>query len=210
MKKNSFSILNIIALFSIFMFALYAICPFNLIDMEQAARIAKWKSEFEKFKYCFSILDMHEGDMAQGSELEPAIADDYMVEKIFDYFDFSGKKLTNIPNYKYKRKNGRIIAPNHPLYFDRFIKCKNGTLVSFKKIINEENSGVNPLFHMFIDINGEEKPNRIGLDIFFIDIFHHNIQAHGYDKDYLKLKQNCSPIGSGFYCSEFYLLGGHF
>ena len=63
---------------------------------------------------------------------------------------------------------------------------------------------------MFIDINGEGKPDRAGEDIFFAEIFPHKIEALGYNKEHSKLKQNCSPVGPGLYCSEFYLSSGHF
>ena len=61
-----------------------------------------------------------------------------------------------------------------------------------------------------IDINGKKKPNRIGQDIFFISIFREHIEPLGNDRPYSALKTNCSPIGSGVYCSEYYILGGKF
>ena len=63
---------------------------------------------------------------------------------------------------------------------------------------------------MYVDINGVETPNRIGQDVFFINIYKDRISALGSNKDYAKLKSNCSPIGNGLYCSEYYLLGGRF
>ena len=67
-----------------------------------------------------------------------------------------------------------------------------------------------PLYYMFVDINGEEKPNRIGQDIFFFSVYKNHVTALGNGKSHAKLKADCSPIGRGVYCSEYYLLGGSF
>lgn len=209
MKNFSFSIFNIISLITLVIIAICVFCPFELIDVKQAQRIAKWKSEFEQYNYCFSLVNTHEGVIIDNKDIEN-YDDELMISRIRPYFNFIEEDLHYIKKYKYKRKNGRTMSKNHQFYFDKFIKNKNGTLVSFKKNLYFSQNSQQPLYYMFIDINGEEKPNKIGHDIFFVNIFPHNIKATGYDKDFSKLKQNCSPIGSGIYCSEFYLLGGHF
>ena len=63
---------------------------------------------------------------------------------------------------------------------------------------------------MFVDINGKEKPNRIGQDIFFMSVYKNSVTALGNGKNHARLKTDCSPIGRGVYCSEYYLLGGSF
>lgn len=133
-----------------------------------------------------------------------------IISRIEPYFNLEDKSYKPLTKYKYKRKNGRKLKPHSQFNFKTFLKCKDGSIISFRKNINYKGDENQPLFYMFVDINGEEKPNKIGEDIFFIDIFEHEIKALGYDKEYSNLKQNCSPLGSGLYCSEFYLLGGHF
>lgn len=206
----SFSIFNIIAVFLIVLFAVYAICPFDLIDMKQAERIAKWKSQFEQLNYCFELVEMHEGMMAQNTEVNEDIANKLLVTMIKPYFSLAEENLLTIEKYAYRRKNGRLMPKNSQFYFDKFLKGKDGSLISFRKNLNYTGTGEQPLYYMFVDINGELKPNRVGEDIFFIDVFEHKIKALGYDKEYARMKKNCSPMGSGLYCSEFYLLGGHF
>ena len=61
-----------------------------------------------------------------------------------------------------------------------------------------------------IDINGVDKPNRIGQDIFFLSVYKNHVTALGKGKNHARLKTDCSPIGRGVYCSEYYLLGGSF
>ena len=61
---------------------------------------------------------------------------------------------------------------------------------------------------MIFDLNGLEKPNVFGEDIFGININRNGISAFGEDTDINMLKQNCKS--SGTYCSYYYLIGGHF
>ena len=87
---------------------------------------------------------------------------------------------------------------------------KNGMIFSLRKSNKSPTTEKHPSYFMYIDINGVEKPNRVGQDVFFINIYKDRISALGSNKDYAKLKSNCSPIGNGLYCSEYYLLGGRF
>ncbi len=210
MNNFSFSVFNLVSVFAIILFMIFAVCPFELIDMKQAQRIAKWKSKYEEFDYCFKLVDIYEGIIAEKNDIDEDISNKLIVSKIKTYLNLSEDSLIPYKKYGYKRKNGRIIPMNSQFYFDKFLKCKDGSLISFKKSHNTENKGNYPLYYMFVDINGEEKPNRIGHDIFFINIYSHEIKALGFDKEYARMKKNCSPVGSGLYCSEFYLLGGHF
>ena len=52
--------------------------------------------------------------------------------------------------------------------------------------------------------------NKIGQDIFFMSIYKDKVTALGNGKNHARLKADCSPIGRGVYCSEYYLLGGGF
>ncbi len=210
MNNFSFSVFNIIAVAAIIIFVIFAVCPFELFDMEQAQRIAKWKSQYEQLNYCFALADMHEGEIVKNIDIDEDIANKLIVSQMKIYFNLSDDNLIPYEKYKYKRKNGRTVPKSSQFYFDKFLKCKDGSFISFRKNNHLHDEEIQPLYYMFVDINGEEKPNKIGDDIFFVNIFSHNIKALGYDKEYARMKKNCSPIGSGLYCSEFYLLGGHF
>ena len=91
-----------------------------------------------------------------------------------------------------------------------FYETKSGILISFKENQSEIISDKQPLYFLFVDINGKNKPNRIGQDIFFLSVYANHITALGEGRTHARLKANCSPIGSGLYCSEYYLLGGSF
>lgn len=210
MKNISFSIFNVVSLFLIILSVFLIVLPFNLINLEQAERIAKWKSEYEQLNYCFSLVKLHEGSIVPSNEEAGLIVSSaYMIDRLKPYFN-PGDELSKNINYKYSKMNGSTVRKTGQFYFDSFFRDKNGVILSIKKNESEILTENQPLFFMFVDINGTEKPNKIGQDIFFINIFKDYITASGNGRPYAKLKSSCSPIGNGVYCSEYYLLGGKF
>lgn len=211
MKNFSFSLFNVVSVILILVIVVLIVLPFNLINLEQAQRIAKWKSEYEQLNYCFSLVNLHEGSVIPtDSEVGKIVTDEFILDRFKPYFNLAEVDLNHLKKYKYRRMNGSLMPKESQFYFDKFIIDKDGTILSVKKNEREIISDIQPLFFMFVDINGTEKPNRIGQDIFFLNIYKDHITALGNGRDYAKLKSNCSPIGTGLYCSEYYLLGGRF
>ncbi len=211
MRNLSFSLFNIVSVILILVIIILIVLPFNLLNMEQAQRIAKWKSEYEQLNYCFSLVNLHEGSIVPTEEeVGKIITEEDILERFKPYFNLADIDLKKLKKYRYRKMNGSPIPKDSQFYFDKFIIDKDGTILSVRKNEHEIISEVQPLFFMFVDINGVEKPNRIGRDIFFLNIYRNNISALGNGRAQSKLKANCSPIGTGLYCSEYYLLGGKF
>ena len=211
MKNLSFSLFNVVSVVAVILLTILIVMPFNLINIEQAQRIAKWKLEFEQLEYCFSLVKLHEGTIVPTEqEAGKIVTDEYMFERLRPYFNFSSDSFSEIPKYSYRKMNGRSMDKDGQFFFDKFFFNKKDMILSIKKTTRKEYNDKYPLFFMYVDINGTEKPNRIGQDVFFINIYKDRISALGNNKEYAKLKSNCSPIGNGLYCSEYYLLGGRF
>lgn len=183
------------------------VLPFNVNNLQQAQRIAVWKSEFERLDYCFSLAKMYEHSMIPKKD-NPSEDDE--LRFIMPYFNMDKDNYILKKKYKYRKKNGRPAGKNSLFNFDKIYTLKDGKLISLKKNPNANINKNMPAFFMLMDINGRKRPNRIGQDIFFISIFKDHIEALGHDRPYVALKTNCSPLGSGVYCSEYYLLGGRF
>ena len=189
----------------------YAVGQFNINNLEQAQRIAVWKAKYQDITYCFSLVNLHEKSIVQtDEETGKILSEQYLTDRIKPYFDLAENPEYKSKRYHYRKMNGRPADKTGNFFFDKFLKCKDGTIISVRKNISEI-TGINqPLYFMYVDINGRKKPNRIGQDIFFISIFRDHIEPLGHDRPYSALKTNCSPIGSGVYCSEYYILGGKF
>ena len=202
MKNLSFSLFNVISVGLIILLVVLILIPFNLGDVEQAQRIAKWINVYEKMNYSFDLVKSHEGFVVPDN-----IADEN------SYFEFLKLYLnvnedSKIKKHKYRLNNGRRIEKNSQFYYTNFAETKDGCYVSIRERQNVLSSDKKPLYFMFVDVNGKEKPNRVGKDIFFINIYKDKISAIGDNEKHAKLKANCSPIGTGFYCSEYYLHSG--
>ena len=164
----------------------------------------------EELKYSFELVKLHEGSIIPAEDAENAINKESAKNRIFPYFNIVSDEKINLKKYSYRKLNGSPIKKNWQFYFNEYYEMKDGIILSIKPNTSEKVLPEQPLYFMFIDINGTEKPNRIGQDIFFINIYSDYITALGEGKGQERLKVNCSPIGSGLYCSEYYLLGGSF
>ncbi len=211
MRNFSFGIFNLIFIFAIALLIVLILVPFNLLNLEQAERIAKWKAEYEKLNYTFNLIKLHEGTIVPtNEEAGKLVTNEYMLERAMPYIKLQSDKSEAIKNYKYRKMNGISVKKTSRYYFDRFVKTKDGVILGFNKNDSETVNEKAPLYYMFVDINGKEKPNRIGQDIFFLSVYKDNVTALGHGKNHARLKTDCSPIGRGVYCSEYYLLGGRF
>ncbi len=210
MKNFSFNIFNIIFLLSVFLVIILIVLPFNLISIEQAQRIAKWKSVYEELKYSFALVNLHEGSIIpELNSVDKVITDEYILNRVMPYL--GEEKIINSNPYKhgYLYMNAAPVKKSSLFYFDNFVKYKDNMLLGLKNKYQIVNSEVKNDYILFVDINGQKKPNRIGQDIFFLNIYPNEVKALGWNyKD--KLRANCSPIGIGVFCSEYYILGGQF
>ena len=206
MKKLSFSLFNIFAPVSIVILIILIVVPFKLINLEQAQRIATWQKVYNELKYSFELVNLHEGNIIPADEKDL----NEIWYKIIPYLNLKSPEKINLKRYSYRKMNGSSVKKNWQFYFTDFYETKSGILISFKENQSEIISDKQPLYFLFVDINGKNKPNRIGQDIFFLSVYANHITALGEGRTHARLKANCSPIGSGLYCSEYYLLGGSF
>lgn len=213
MKSLTSNLFNLILIFFVIVAIVLIIVPFRLVNLEQAQRIANWINVYEKAEYSFSLVNEYEGDIIPTpEETGHVISDEYIMDRLTPYFnlDENSKTEEGIKNYSYRLMNGKAINKNSQFYFDKFIRTKDGVLLSLRQNLKDNAEDNLPLFFMFVDINGVEKPNRVGQDIFIINVYKNEIKPLGYGKKHAQLKLNCSPLGNGLYCAEHYLKGGMF
>ena len=61
MKNLSFSLFNVISIALIILLIVLILVPFNLGNVEQAQRIAKWINVYERVNYSFDLFKTHNG-----------------------------------------------------------------------------------------------------------------------------------------------------
>jgi hypothetical protein len=116
-------------------------------------------------------------------------------------------EVTNKYNVSYM--NGNKVKKGDNYYFDNLYKTYTNTIIGIKDIKDED--VFHPVFIMMFDMNGLKGPNVWGKDIYGINIFiDGNITPLGTGKELEDLKKDCSTLGTGVSCSQYYRIGGEF
>ena len=132
---------------------------------------------------------------------------------IFLFFKYLGvdsekTEKTNFSKYRKRYMNGKMIRQISKYYSKEYKYLKNGIIISYTDL--ERNTKSDPLGVLFVDIDSSMKRNFIGRDIFAVLIYTDRLEPYGFDSTRQKMKQDCSPVGSGLQCSAYYLVGGNF
>lgn len=186
----------------------------NLIDLEQAQRIAVWQDKYEKISYCFDLVKLYEGKIIPSADEinKPYVESIDIKARIKPYFNIKDISPDIFTKYKYKKLNGRKFKKPNQFIFEDFFQDTDGVIYAInQRQMNSTGANGNEVkFFMFVDINGLKKPNRVGKDIFIINIYDNHISPLGEGKINKKVKVSCSAIGNGLYCADHYLTGRHF
>lgn len=212
MSKRAFSIIEIaIVIFLILMVASIFI-PMNIANVKQAERIVKWKNTFEETKYSFEVLKANNQNLFETIKFNKINSSKSAFDVFKPYLNINYEKSTKdyFKGYRYKFLNGTRVKKKSNFYVTDFATLKSGVIIGFKLNKSRGMYSNATIGTMLFDINGINKPNRIGKDVFFINIYPNEIKAVGEDRSLSVLRANCSPIGTGTFCSKYYLIGGNF
>ncbi len=125
------------------------------------------------------------------------------IMQICEGFDTCGYKGTQNWTYLNGTENGSY---NSPFHNERvpFISI-DGILYVFGYKSENTNVSLNNDKIIIIDINGSQKPNVFGQDVFFLyrDEEADSIIPYGANKRYNVIKNSCSKYGDGMYCAAW-------
>jgi len=208
--KRAFSLTEIALV--IFLFAVLAaiLFPLNIIDRNQAQRIALWKSFYPQLLYAFDLMKKDEPDFMNAYQTNTDLSGTLFFDEFLKYMN-KDSDLKKNDYYKYKHKffNGKIINRESKYRANRFVKLKNGMVIAFSET-GRKNDAENPIGFLFVDVEGKYFCNLIGRDVFVVKMFADRIEPYGYGLSIQDMKEDCSPVGSGLDCAAYYLLGGSF
>ena len=198
--KKAFSLVEIIIVLFIMAAVFFAIVPFSVSNIKQAKFIAVWKDYMKQVDYSYETLTEY--------QKENPLKKKEAFLRLMNYLDAKivSKDEERIKNYSYKMMNGKFFHKIKLADFDEIYQDINGRLIGaeYKKICKEHHECI----RVWIDLNGEYKPNVVGKDIFVYEISDNFVQPYGDGIEFSKLKEGCSPQGNGMYCSKYYLIGG--
>lgn len=212
MRKNAFSIVELMIVVFLLVGIASILVPMNLSNLKQAERVSLWKNTYEEIKYSIDVMK------AKRPELSELIASGKAGDTIeaFDivkpYLNIKDDDSYNdkLKNYHYKFLNGQKVKKKSDFYTDDFVILESGVIMGFKVNNDVVNSNNSHRAIMLFDVNGFDRPNRIGKDVFGLYLYSDRIEPFGEGYSDLALKTNCSPLGTGVLCSKYYLIGGAF
>lgn len=209
MSRKAFTIVEIVIVVFLILMVASIFIPLNISNVKQAERIAKWKNTFEESNYCFELIRAQNKDLFTATDADNS---KNIFSKMKPYLDIQDNKVSKdyFKDYKYKFLNGRKVSKYSNFYVKDFVLLQSGVILGFKLNDNRLGNPKSPFGLMLFDINGLEKPNKFGEDIFGLYLFPDKTTPFGDGYSHSALKVNCSPIGTGVFCSKYYLIGGKF
>lgn len=212
MRKTAFNMVEIAIVVCLLLTTIVACLPAIFNNTRQAKIVSRWKALFAETKSNFEIFGLNDIESVKKVCSAAMLEEEDEVFKIISpYLNVdTGKDASNLKSYTYKFSNGAQI-PMESVYFTRkFAYQDNGNIVGFKWNSCECDDKTACAMALF-DMNGKKGPNRIGEDIFGINIYKTGIKAFGSEFSNEELEKDCiKGNGSGASCAEFYLRGGKF
>ena len=212
MSRRAFSVVEILIVLFIILLVASVFIPLNIANVKQAGCIAKWKNTFAESKYSFQLLRAQNPSMFMPvmTNKQGDSASVFNVVKKYLNVDSEKSHPAYFANYNYRYLNGRRIGKKSKFYVTNFATLESGVIIGFKLNKNNYIYENSPVGLMLFDINGLNEPNKMGKDIFGVNIYKNGIKPFGEGRSEGAMKANCSPIGTGVLCSKYYLIGGKF
>ena len=195
MKKASVLIESLLV-FVVLLTSLFIALPFIAKTNQRERYIVLWNQKFSNIQYAYSVLKVQmedENTNFMSSSFQRKLR------------QFLREKNIVTGNYKPQFLNKNI--QNETYIFNKYFENENGLVLGFKWI-NPKCKGHELCAVMSVDINGLEKPNVWGRDIYGVNFYLEDVEPAGRGLSINTLLKDCSKKGSGVYCSAYYLNGG--
>jgi type II secretory pathway pseudopilin PulG len=209
MHKNGFTIIEVVVVFLLMLGVAFFILPKSLDNTKQARLISRWAENYSEVEYIFSVIKAQK-DSEIREKLHEAKDNNVRKEIVLDVIK-PYLRITSKVDSQYKQyyMNNLSVTPGGRYYFDTFYFASDNEIIGLKWV-KEDCQGIDICAIMAFDVNGLDKPNIWGFDVFGINILKDNIEPIGKNIDPDVLKDDCAKGGFGVYCSYYYLIGGKF
>lgn len=211
-KLSAFTIVEIVVVFCLILLTATFVVPELIKDNKKLNTISQWKHAYQNIDYIFSAVRVN-NDKNDRLALEQAKDDNERIETLFTILNpyIRIKSDLNEKDYKIRFYNGKFPTTNDIYSFNKFKILNSGHIVGLKWLNDFKHSDKTlPFAMMLFDINGIDKPNTWGEDIFAVKIYKGKIEPVGkeYSDNTLMMKRDCSKHGLGIACSYYYNIYG--
>lgn len=210
-KKYAFNMVEISIVMLLIVITVLVCIPGIVNSTKEAKIISGWKRVFTEIDSNFELFSINDYENVEKiCKTNPANLEEEVFKILGPYLNIDYTQKTNaLKSYRYKFLNGAQIPKNSRYNTRLFAYQENGSLLAFKLLSCNCNND-SPCAIALIDLNGKKKPNRIGKDIFGINIYKQKVEAFGAEFTNTELIEECKLNKNGTACSEYYLRGGKF
>lgn len=209
-KQKAFTLSEILVVLGLIVLTALLVIPNLIDDNKKLDSISKWKHSYQNIEYVFSALYAQVTDtdeIAFKNAKTQQEKENLLFELLNPYFRMSEKVSQN--DYKVYYLNGSKVEQNDEFYISNFHKTYAGKIIGLKWLNTPQKLYENvPLAILSVDLNGLNKPNKWGYDIFGVNIYRDRIEPMGKSEDDFVMKNDCSKKGKGVACSYYYYIYG--
>lgn len=211
MKKNcAFTLTEISVVAALIVLTAIFIIPNLIEDNKKLNIISQWKNTYQNMEYVFSALKAQatENDNKEFLRAKTNAEKEQILYNLLTPYLRIEKEITS-KDYRLSYLDGKEVQKSDEYYISNFHYTNSGKIVGLKWLNTPVSiADKHPVAIMSIDLNGLEKPNKWGYDVFGVNIYTDRVEPIGKtDDDYL-MKSDCSPKGRGIACSYYYFIYG--
>ena len=211
-KLKAFNMVEIMIVICLLITTVILCIPTIFNNSKQAKIISAWKKSYAEMQSNFEVFNVSDRNkveaVCQSREIKEKEKEIFKIISPYLNVDLN-KNTSSLKFYHYKFKNNAQVSMQSIVFTRFFAFQEDGSIVGFKWL-DCNCSSTKPCATVLFDMNGTQKPNRIGKDIFAIYIYKNQIEAFGSKLSNEELQRDCNSHSSGMNCSEYYLRGGRF
>lgn len=206
MKKQAFTLVEIIVVISIVVLTAIILIPNIIDDNKKLHTISQWKHTYKNIEYVFSAIKAQTTETDKVA-IEKARTNDEREVVLCDLLNpyFRMQSVVDPKTYKTYFMDGSFVNEKSEYYVKNLHTTNSGMVIGVKwLLVPSQAQNSLPIAMITIDLNGLKKPNKWGYDIFGVNIFVDRIEPLGEEYDEMLMKSDCSKKGKGISCASYY------
>ena len=209
-KYTAFTLTEIVVILVIIAITALIVIPNLIEENKKLDTISKWKSTYKNIEYVFSAMlvqTSHSSNYEFVNENTNLQREKFIFDMLTPYLRL--EKEFSVNEYKTYFLDNSPVKKDDSYYITNLRTTNSGQIVGLKCLnLNPKYADKFPIAILSIDLNGFNKPNKWGYDIFGINIYNNRIEPVGKTDDDYILQSDCSKKGKGLSCSYYYYIYG--
>lgn len=208
-KNKAFTLVEIVVVIGLIVLTAIMVVPNLIEDNKKLDIISKWKHSYQNVEYVFQALNTQVTDTDKIA-FKQAKNNDEKEILLYNLLNpyFRMKQAIDVKSYRTHYLDGSPVKGNDDYYITNLHVANSGKIVGVKWLNDNFDNNTLPFAILSVDLNGVNKPNKWGYDIFAVNIYSDRVEPIGKTDDEYLMKSDCSKKGKGLTCSYYYYIYG--